>query len=158
MKTILHLASAAAPPRLFCTFALGLLLATTGVAADNPGKGNNNGKGKGKGQSADFVPPGQSDKTVPPGLSDKAIPPGHRRAPIEFVVTKAPPPFRVETVPARPSAGHVWVPGFWAWESDAYVWMPGAWMAPPEPAAVWVIPRFEQRSGVSVYISGYWRL
>ena len=108
------------------------------------------GNGKGKGNSPDFVPPGLADKG--------GIPPGHRRAPVEVVVLKAPPSLRVEVMTARPSAKHVWVPGFWAWESNAYVWMPGAWMMPPEPAAVWIPPRYEARSGVNIQISGYWRL
>ena len=118
------------------------LLALPCIALAKPGQG------KGRGQSPDFVPPGHVDKGVPPGL---------RRAPVEVVVVKPPPPLRVEVVLARPSARHVWVPGYWIW-SDGYVWMPGVWMAPPEPAAVWVAPRFETRSGVSVYISGYWKL
>jgi hypothetical protein len=106
------------------------------------------------------VPPGLADKGgVPPGLADKGgVPPGLRRAPVEIVVLKAPPPLRIEVTPPRPSVKHVWVPGYWAWESNAYVWLPGAWMAPPEPSAVWVAPRLEKRSGVNVFISGYWRL
>ena len=122
------------------------MLATSGAFA-KPDKDKD--KGKGKGQSADFVPPGQSDKSVPPG---------HRRAPVEFVVKKAPPPLRVEVISVRPSPRHVWVTGYWLWEADTYIWMPGAWMAPPEPAAVWIAPRYESRSGVSIFISGYWKL
>ena len=119
----------------------------------------NPGKGKGKGNSPDFVPPGLADKGgVPPGHLDKSVPPGHRRAPVEVVVISAPPALRVERMLPRPSAAHVWVPGYWMWDSKAYVWTPGMWMAPPEPSAVWVAPRFEKRSGVSVFISGYWRL
>jgi hypothetical protein len=117
----------------------------TNLAA-NPGKG----KGKGKGNSPDFVPPGLADKG--------GVPPGHRRAPFEVVVISAPPALRVERMLPRPSGAHVWVPGYWMWETNAYVWTPGVWIAPPEPAAVWVAPRFEKRSGVSVFISGYWRL
>jgi hypothetical protein len=112
------------------------------LALAKPGNGN----GKGKGQSGDFVPPGQVDKGIPPGL---------RRAPIEIVVRKAPPPLRVEAITVRPSPRHVWVAGYWMWDGG-YVWVPGVWMAPPEPAAVWVVPRYESRSGI--YISGYWKL
>ena len=131
-----------------------LLPLASGVAAKP-----DNGKGKGKGNSPDFVPPGLADKGgVPPGHLDKSVPPGHRRAPVEVVVVQAPPALRVERMPPRPAPGHVWVPGYWIWEANAYVWAPGVWIAPPEPAAVWVAPRFERRSGVSVFISGYWRL
>ena len=126
-----------------------VLLAAVPVLALLPALAAKPGNGKGKGQSADFVPP---------GLADKHVPPGHRRAPVEVVVVKAPPPLRAEVAPPRPSSKHVWVAGYWVWESSAYVWVPGTWMAPPEPAAVWVAPRFETRGSVSVVISGYWRL
>lgn len=126
---------------------LGLLLALPAAVTADPPAGK--GKGKAHGNSPDFTPP---------GLVNKAIPPGHRRAPVEFVVIKAPPPLRIETIPARPHASHIWVAGYWHWESNAYVWVPGAWIAPPEPRAVWVPPRLEQRGGVSVYVSGFWRL
>src|SRR5436190_21712750 len=106
------------------------LLAMSSLALAQPGNGK--GKGKGKGNSPDFVPPGLVEKG--------GVPPGLRRAPVEIVVKQAPPAIRVEVVSARPSAKHVWVPGFWTWETSAYVWVPGEWMLPPEPAAVWVAP------------------
>ena len=128
---------------LAATLVAGGLLAQPAFA--EPGKG----RGKGKGGSPDFVPPGQVGKDLPPGL---------RRAPVEVIVKKVPPALRVEVMPARPSVKHVWVSGHWMWANDAYMWTPGLWMLPPEPAAVWVAPRFENRSGVSVSISGYWKL
>jgi hypothetical protein len=73
-------------------------------------------------------------------------------------VKEAPPALRVEVMTARPSAAHVWVPGFWTWESSRYVWTASVWMLPPAPAAVWVQPRFEPRSGINIYISGFWRI
>jgi hypothetical protein len=118
--------------------ALGLAAATSASAEQGKGKGKGNSEGKGK--SADWVPP------------------GHRRAPVEIVVTAAPPAVRKETMPARPSSAHVWVAGYWVWQSDAYAWTPGVWMQPPEPEVVWVAPRHEVRSGVTIYISGFWRL
>ena len=133
--------------RLLTVIAGCVALSATCIASAKPGKG--------KGQSGDFVPPGQGG--TPPGLADK-VPPGHRRAPVEIVVLRAPPPLRVEVAPPRPSSRHVWVAGYWVWETNAYVWTPGVWMAPPEPAAVWVAPRFENRAGVSISISGYWKL
>ncbi len=126
--------------------AFALALAALGTAQAKP----DNGKGKGRGHSGDFTPPGLVDKG--------GVPPGHRRAPVEIVVAAAPPPLRVEKAPARPAAGYLWVAGYWTWAERAYVWVPGVWMPPPEPAAVWVAPRFEARSGLGVYISGYWKL
>lgn len=135
--------------------AASLLAPLATFVSANPGKG----KGNGKGNSPDSGPPGLAGKGgVPPGHFDKSIPPGHRRAPIEVIVVSAPPALRVERTLPRPSAAHVWVSGYWMWETNAYAWTPGVWMAPPEPAAVWVAPRFEKRSGVSVVITGYWRI
>ncbi len=139
--------------------ALGAAVMVSGADGKPDKPGQSKGKGHGNGNSADFTPPGRSDRG-PPGLANTGgIPPGHlRRAPVEFRVEQAPPPMRVEQMLPRPTGAQVWVPGYWMWESSTYVWTPGAWMAPPEPAAVWVAPRFEKRSGVTLFISGYWRL
>jgi hypothetical protein len=109
-------------------------------AKSDKGKGNSEEKNEGRGQSADFIPP------------------GHRRAPVEVVVKQAPPAVRIEVQSARPSPAHIWVPGYWTWEVSAYVWTPSVWVLPPEPTAVWVQPRYEPRSGINIYISGFWRL
>ena len=45
---------------------------------------------------------------------------------VELYVDVAPPPPRVEVVPA-PRAGFVWAPGFWAWREGRHVWMRGHW-------------------------------
>jgi hypothetical protein len=127
---------------------LAALFALSSLALADPGNGK--GKGKGKGNSPDFVPPGLVEKG--------GIPPGQRRKPVEFVVKQAPPAVRVEVIAVRPSATHVWVPGYWTWESNAYAWTPGVWLLPPEPAAVWIPARYEPRSGTSVFITGYWKL
>jgi hypothetical protein len=145
--------SSAVRSRFYLVLALALT-ASAGTALADPGKGkgnsngngngqgNGNGKGNGKavGQAADFIPP------------------GHRRAPVEVVVKEAPPAIRVEAMTARPSVAHIWVPGFWVWESGSYVWTKSVWILPPEPAAVWVQPRYEQRASVHIMISGYWRI
>jgi hypothetical protein len=141
MTSTLKISDAGLRVGLLAVLNVSLALASTAIAKP--------GNGKGRGQSPDFVPPGQVDKGVPPG---------HRRAPIEVVVLRSPPALRIEVVPPRPSVKHVWVSGFWSWETNAYVWLPGAWMPPPEPAAVWVAPRFETRGAVSVFISGFWRI
>lgn len=129
---------------------LGLMVGLAGSVPAKPDHAKGKGNGKAHGAGSDFVPPGLADKG--------GVPPGLRRAPVEIVVTKGPPPVRIEKIPARPGPQHIWVSGYWMWEADAYVWLPGAWILPPEPAAVWVPPRFERRSGVSIFISGYWKL
>jgi hypothetical protein len=118
-------------------------LASVGTAHAKNDKENGKGNGNGNGKGAN---------------SPNFIPPGHRRAPVEVIVMQAPPALRVEVISARPSAAHVSVPGFWAWGGSVYVWTPSVWVLPPEPAAVWVAPRYEERSGVHVSISGFWKI
>ena len=65
------------------------------------------------------------------------VPP--RRLGIDVVyVDRAPPPRRVEVIPARPGPEFVWIEGYWAWASPEYVWTPGYWERPPRPRAHWV--------------------
>lgn len=43
-----------------------------------------------------------------------------------LVQPPAPAP-RVEVIPAAPSVGYTWVPGFWQWNGRDYNWIPGYW-------------------------------
>jgi hypothetical protein len=60
----------------------------------------------------------------------------------EVVVRQPPPPERVETVAAAPSAEHFWVRGHWEWNGAEWVWRPGHW---------------ETRRHHMVWKPGYWR-
>ena len=84
--------------------------------------------------------------------------PPHRTV-VSYEVRKAPPVAKREVVVARPSRGHVWVAGYYAWRPSQkrYVWVAGKWTRPPRAGAVWVAPRTERRGGRTVYIAGYWR-
>ena len=44
-----------------------------------------------------------------------------------IVVEVAPPPARVEVVPA-PRKGYVWAPGYWDWRGHKHVWRNGYWV------------------------------
>ena len=44
-----------------------------------------------------------------------------------IIVEVAPPPPRVEVVPA-PRAGYVWAPGYWGWRGHRHVWFNGYWI------------------------------
>jgi hypothetical protein len=50
--------------------------------------------------------------------------PAFARVNLHFDVEVAPPPPRVEVVPA-PRPGYVWAPGYWAWEGGRHVWRAG---------------------------------
>jgi hypothetical protein len=53
-----------------------------------------------------------------------ALPPLAQAARVDFDVQVAPPPDRVEVVPA-PRAGYRWEPGYWRWDNDRYNWNEG---------------------------------
>jgi hypothetical protein len=74
----------------------------------------------------------------------------------EIVVTEAPPPVIVEAQTTRPGRNYVWIEGAYIWHGR-WVWEHGHWARPPHRGAVWVPHRYENRGGVHVFISGYWR-
>ncbi|HEX7932705.1 MAG TPA: YXWGXW repeat-containing protein, partial [Paraburkholderia sp.] len=53
-----------------------------------------------------------------------------------IVAPLAPPPPRVEVVPA-PRPGYVWDQGGWRWRRGQYVWVPGHWQV-VRPGYHWV--------------------
>lgn len=75
----------------------------------------------------------------------------------EVVVRVAPPAAVVETRPAAPGAGYVWINGYQNWNGSAYVWVPGRWELPPHPHARWVAHRWVHRGGGYVMVEGHWR-
>jgi hypothetical protein len=46
-------------------------------------------------------------------------------------VQVGPPAPIVETAPAVPGPGYVWVGGYWRWNGVRYVWVPGGWVRHP---------------------------
>jgi hypothetical protein len=75
----------------------------------------------------------------------------------EVVVRVAPPAAIVETRPAAPGAGYVWIDGYHQWNGTAYAWVPGRWETPPRPHARWVAHRWVHRHGGYVLVEGHWR-
>ncbi len=53
------------------------------------------------------------------------------------VVLVAPPAPRVEVYGAPPTAGEVWIGGYWNWVGGRHEWVPGHW-APGKPGYHWV--------------------
>lgn len=86
-------------------------------------------------------------------------PPPPPRGGFVLEVREAPPPPRREAVRERerPSSGHIWVAGYWRYDSRGYDWVPGHWEQPPRDRRTWVEPRWENRGGVHVFIEGTWR-
>lgn len=75
----------------------------------------------------------------------------------EVRVNMAPPPMRVEVQSARPSPGHIWIAGHWAWRGGAHVWISGHWAMPPQPGMVWEPARWNNRGGQWGFQEGHWR-
>jgi hypothetical protein len=74
-----------------------------------------------------------------------------------IVVTQAPPTALSEPALPRPSAQHVWIPGYYTWRDNRYLWIAGRWELPPRSDATWVPPRWERESGGYRFYEGYWR-
>ncbi|MEY4938434.1 MAG: hypothetical protein RIQ93_169 [Verrucomicrobiota bacterium] len=73
-----------------------------------------------------------------------------------IVVMQAPPAAQQEVPPSRPTRDHVWVPGYWSWQSNAYQWRAGHWETPPRTGAIWVPPRWQMEGGSYRFFEGYW--
>ena len=72
------------------------------------------------------------------------------------IVEVPPPPLREEIVVVRPSPGHFWIRGYWAWQGGRHVWLGGHWELPPRPGCVWEEPRWEHRERGYVFVAGRW--
>lgn len=73
------------------------------------------------------------------------------------LVPYAPPPARVEFVPARPAGGTVWLDGEWVWQARRWAWRAGRWVVPPSGSlySPWSMVRGED--GSVYYAGGAWR-
>lgn len=72
------------------------------------------------------------------------------------IVMQAPPAAQQEVPTVRPSASHVWVPGYWTWRNNQYQWMAGRWDVPPRTSGVWIPPRWQQEGTSWRFYEGYW--
>ncbi|MCX6933741.1 MAG: YXWGXW repeat-containing protein [Verrucomicrobia bacterium] len=103
------------------------------------------------------APPGstqttQTTQTTPGGtvVTTQTVPV------LTMMVPQAPPAMQAETVLARPSSDHAWVPGYWTWRNSRYEWMAGHWEVPPFSTAKWNTPRWEPEDGAYRFFEGYW--
>ena len=71
-----------------------------------------------------------------------------------IVVEVAPPPARVEVVPA-PRRGYVWAPGYWDWRGRRHVWANGYWVR-ERRGYHWAPHRWTEREGRWHFERGRW--
>ena len=73
------------------------------------------------------------------------------------IVQQAPPAVIVERRPAPPSGAHIWIDGYWHWDSQRYTWQTGRYEVPPQSNMVWVAPRYERDTKGYRYSPGQWK-
>ncbi|HEY1933617.1 MAG TPA: hypothetical protein VGG99_16515 [Acetobacteraceae bacterium] len=77
------------------------------------------------------------------------------------IAPSAPPPPRVETIPAPPTADAqvmTWHAGHWMWNGSNWSWEEGHYVQRPAPTAVWEPGHWSQESsGGYVWVDGHWR-
>ena len=69
-------------------------------------------------------------------------------------IGRAPPPARVEVVPA-PRRGWVWAQGHWAWRHNHHVWVRGHWIH-ARYGYRWADPRWVEHEGHWRFENGRW--
>ncbi|WP_233238238.1 YXWGXW repeat-containing protein [Bordetella sp. LUAb4] len=80
--------------------------------------------------------------------------PAVAHADVSINIGVAPPPPRVEVVPA-PRAGYIWAPGHWEWRRDHHVWIGGSWLR-ARPGYAYRAPQWRQDHGRWVYAASRW--
>jgi hypothetical protein len=76
------------------------------------------------------------------------------QAAVGVFIGVAPPPLRVEVVPAV-RVGYVWAPGYWRWNGHRHVWVGGYWLR-ARPGWHWVAPHWSAYGPRWRYSAGYW--
>jgi len=80
--------------------------------------------------------------------------PAVSHARVDVNINIAPPPPRVEVIPA-PRVGYVWAPGYWRWEGHRHVWAPGHW-ARARAGYNWVPEHWVQAGPRWHFVPGHW--
>lgn len=73
---------------------------------------------------------------------------------VDVDVSIAPPPARVEVVPA-PQAGYVWTPGYWSWDGYQHIWIDGH-LIEDQPGYRWVPGRWDHNDRHYRFEPGRW--
>jgi hypothetical protein len=72
-------------------------------------------------------------------------------------VSEPPPPLPEYDQPPLPDDGYLWIPGYWAYDTeDGYFWVPGTWVQPPRPGLLWTPGYWDFENGLYGFHPGYW--
>ena len=71
------------------------------------------------------------------------------------IVMVAPPPPRVEVIGAAPSAGYVWIDGYWNWVGGRHEWVAGHWAA-GRPGYHWAAHHWVRQGDGWRMKTGHW--
>jgi hypothetical protein len=87
-------------------------------------------------------------------VSASFVAPSYAQNVFNIDIGRAPPPQRYEVVPpAQP--GHIWAPGYWAWEGDHHRWNSGRWIE-SRPGYSWKAEHWERHDGKWRLQPGNW--
>jgi hypothetical protein len=78
------------------------------------------------------------------------------RVGVAYVSTR-PPVARVEVIPIRPGAAHIWIAGYWGWRAQQYAWVPGRWDVPGPGFRRWENGRWMHDRHGWFWVEGRWR-
>ncbi len=114
------------------------------------------------------IPPPTPEAELPAGSQVLAGGPVHEAfakpvamdAQAPMLVTQQPPQNLSEMPPTEKPAGAaiVWVPGYWAWDTDRndFIWVSGCWRSAP-PNTYWVPGYWLQVTDGWEWVSGFWK-
>ena len=71
------------------------------------------------------------------------------------IVMVAPPPPQVEVIGGAPSAGYVWMAGYWGWVGGRHEWVAGHW-APGRPGYHWTAHQWVRQGDGWRMKTGHW--
>ena len=73
------------------------------------------------------------------------------------IVTRRPPPERVEVIATSPGTGYYWIKGHWSWDHGDYVWIAGRWERPPRAEyRRWIAAHGAWGRGGYYWVEGHW--
>jgi hypothetical protein len=85
-------------------------------------------------------------------------PPSVAQVAVAVTVAFAPPDLPVYDQPLCPGEDYIWVPGYWAWDTDFddYYWIPGTWVLAPEVGFLWTPGYWAWGGSGFIFYAGYW--